>query len=361
MPSQIVAGDVVRRHTDASDSRSPLLVIDPLVAFLDRNGLGTGEPVIEALGDGHSNYTFRISRDGATMVLRRPPRPPYPQSAHDVLREARLLRALGPTGVPVPEVLAMCDDPSVIGVPFYLTAVVEGIVYTDRTPEPFAAPGGRRHVADQLVDALVALHAVDRQAAGLDGFGRPAGYLDRQLRRFAELLEAYRTRPLPALDRLTVWLRDHRPVSPAPAIVHGDFRLGNVMFADRAPAELTAIFDWEMATTGDPLADLGYLCAMWAQDGDPDGLLKLSRATSEPGYATRQELAERYAERAQRPIGDIRWYTALALWKFCVIMEGNYRRAVDGATDNAFVREFGSDVPTIAGYAEALARSSSGA
>lgn len=356
MPAQIVAGDIVRRHEDAADGRAPLLVVGPLLEFLDRHGLGAGEPEIESLGDGHSNYTYRIARDGATVVLRRPPRPPYPESAHDVLREARILRALAPAGVPVPRVLATCDDPSLIGVPFYLTAVVDGIVYTDRTPEPFAAHGERQRVAQEMVDALAALHAVDRRAAGLDGFGRPDGYLDRQLRRFAQLLDAYRTREIPALDRLTVWLRDHRPASPEPTVVHGDFRLGNVMFAEGTPARLTAIFDWELATVGDPLADLGYLCAMWAQADDPEGLLKLSRSTSEPGYPTRDELAERYAERSGRPIRDLRWYTTLALWKFCVIMEGNYRRALDGATDNAFVREFGRDVPAIAAYAEARAR-----
>jgi aminoglycoside phosphotransferase (APT) family kinase protein len=356
MPAQIVVGDIVRRRDDAPAGRAPLLVLEPLLAFLDRHGLGSGEPVIEPLGDGHSNYTYTIARDDATVVLRRPPRPPYPKSAHDVLREARLLRALAPAGVPVPRVLATCDDQSVIGVPFYIMEMIDGIVYTGRTPAPLDAPGERRRVAEELVETLVQLHTVDWRGAGLDGFGRPGGYLERQLRRFAELLETYRSRDIPTLDRLTIWLRDHRPESADPAVVHGDFRLGNVMFAAGPPARLIAIFDWEMATIGDPLADLGYLCAMWAQDGDPDGLLKLSRATTEPGYLTRDELAERYAERSGRSIREIRWYTTLALWKFCVIMEGNYRRALEGSTDNPFVREFGADVPAIAAYAEALAR-----
>jgi aminoglycoside phosphotransferase (APT) family kinase protein len=360
MPAQIVAGDVVRRHGDAPADRAPLLVVDPLVEFLDRRGLGSGEPVIEPLGDGHSNYTFTIARGGTTVVLRRPPRPPYPKSAHNVVREARLLQALATTDVPVPAVLAICEDSSVIGVPFYIMGMIDGIAYTERTPEPLDAPGERERVAEELVDALVTLQRVDCRAAGLDGFGRSDGYLDRQLRRFAELLETYRSREIPALDRLTVWLRDHRPESPDPAIVHGDFRLGNVMFAARAPARLIAIFDWEMATAGDPLADVGYLCAMWAQDDDPEGLLKLSRATTEPGYPTRDGLAERYAERSGRSLCEIRWYTTLALWKLCVIMEGNYRRALQGATDNPFVREFGAEVPAIASYAEARARVGTG-
>jgi aminoglycoside phosphotransferase (APT) family kinase protein len=333
-----------------------LLVVDPLLAFLDRHGLGSGEPLIEPLGDGHSNYTYTIARTDSTVVLRRPPRPPYPKSAHDVLREARLLRAMASTSVPVPKVLATCDDPSVIGVPFYIMEMLDGIVYTDRTPVALGAPEERNRVAGELVDALVALHSVDWRAAGLEGLGRP-GYLERQLRRFADLLETYRSREMPAMDRLTVWLADHRPDSSEASIVHGDYRLGNVMFDASAPARLIAIFDWELATVGDPLADVGYLCAMWAQAGDPGGLLKLSRATTEPGYPAREALAGRYAEQSGRSIRDIRWYTVLALWKFCVIMEGNYRRALEGATDSRFVREFGAEVPAIASYAVALTRS----
>ena len=357
MPAEIVAGDIVRRHEEASAGRAPLLVVEPLIAFLDRHGIGSGEPQIEALGDGHSNYTYTIARQGANVVLRRPPRPPYPKSAHDVLREARLLRAIGPTGVPVPRVLAMGEDRSVIGVPFYVMEKLDGIVYTDRTPPPLDAPGERSRVAGEIVNALARLHAVDWRSAGLDGFGRPDGYIARQLQRFAELLEQYRNRDIPALDRVTLWLRDHQPESSDAAIVHGDFRLGNVMLDAHAPARLVAIFDWEMATVGDPLADVGYLCAMWAQAGDPEGLLKLSRATTEPEYPTREQMANEYAEQSGRPIRDIGWYTVLALWKFCVIMEGNYRRALDGATDSRFVREFGADVPAIASYAEALTRS----
>jgi aminoglycoside phosphotransferase (APT) family kinase protein len=356
MSTEIAPGDIVRRHEDAPPGRAPLLVLDPLLEFLDRHGLGCGEPAIEPLGDGHSNYTYTLAREGSTVVLRRPPRPPYPKSAHDVLREARLLRAMARTDVPVPNVLAICEDPSIIGVPFYVMERLDGLVYTDRTPPQLDVPDERQRVADELVDALVKLHAVDWKAAGLEDFGRPAGYLERQLRRFADLLETYRSREIPALDRLTVWLRDNRPEASEVTIVHGDFRLGNVMFEARAPARLIAIFDWEMATRGDPLADVGYLCGMWAHAGDPDGLLKLSRATTEPGYPTRDDLAQRYADGSGRSIRDIRWFIALALWKFCVIMEGNYRRALDGATDNLFVRGFGADVPVIAAHAEALAR-----
>ena len=250
MPTEIAPGDIVRRHEDAPSGRAPLLVVDPLLEFLDRHGLGCGEPAIEPLGDGHSNYTYTLAREGSTVVLRRPPRPPYPKSAHDVLREARLLRAMARTDVPVPNVLAICEDPSIIGVPFYVMERLDGLVYTDRTPPQLDAPDERRRVAGELVDALVKLHAVDWKAAGLQDFGRPAGYLERQLRRFADLLEMYRSREIPALDRLTVWLRDNRPEASEVAIVHGDFRLGNVMFGARAPARLIAIFDWEMATLG---------------------------------------------------------------------------------------------------------------
>jgi aminoglycoside phosphotransferase (APT) family kinase protein len=355
MPAPIVQGDIVPRHDDAPAGRAPLIVVEPLLEWLDAQHLGAGEAAIRPLGDGHSNYTYAIVRDDATLVLRRPPRPPYPKVAHDVLREARLLRALDPTAARVPRVLAVCDDPSVIGVPFYVMNMLDGSVFTEQTPSQLDSESGRHQVADEVVDALVSIHAIDWRAAGLADFGRPVGYLDRQLRRFAGLLDTYRSREILALDRLTGWLRDHRPDSGAPTLVHGDFRLGNVMFAVGAPPRHIAVLDWEMATIGDPLADVGYLCAMWGREGDPAGLLKLSRATTEPGYPDRVEVAARYAGRSRRPIAELGWYMAFALWKLCVIMEGNYRRALAGATDNPFVRDFGDDVPEIAAYAEKLA------
>jgi aminoglycoside phosphotransferase (APT) family kinase protein len=352
------ADDIVRTHADAAaNAREPLVVLEPLEAFLDAHGLGAGALELEPIGEGHSNVTYRVRRaDGSTMVLRRPPRGPLPPSAHDVLREARLLRALGPTAARTPAVLAVGDDPAIIGAPFYVMEQVAGDVITGELPAGLDDVAQRGRIADELIDALVEVHAVDWEAAGLDGFGKPTGYLERQLRRFGGLWEHNRTRDLPQVERVGRWLADHLPPSPAATIVHGDYRLGNVMFASGAPARLVAIFDWEMATIGDPLADLGYLTTMWIEGGDPEMAFELSKVTRLPGFPTRDELIARYEERSGRSMTDIRWYQTLAIWKSVVFMEGNYKRAVSGATDDPYLKAFGDGVVELADRAEEVAR-----
>ena len=288
-------------------------------------------------------------------MLRRPPRGPLPPSAHDVLREARVLKALAGRAR-VAEVVAVCDDPSVIGAPFYVMEKVEGDVITRELPRVLDTEDERRRIAEELVDALVEVHAVDWRAAGLAGFGKPTGYLERQLRRFLGLWEHNRTREIPAVEAVATWLRDHLPESGPATVVHGDYRLGNTMFAPGSPARLAAIFDWEMATIGDPLADVGYLCALWVDRDDPPMMFELSGVTREPGFLTREELLARYEERSGRSMTDIRWYRTLALWKSIVFMEGNYKRAVSGATDDPYLKGFGEGVIQLARRAEALAR-----
>jgi aminoglycoside phosphotransferase (APT) family kinase protein len=349
--------DIVDSHAEAAaNERPPLLVVGPLLSFLDEHGIGAGDLHAEPVGEGHSNVTYLVRRGDREVVLRRPPRPPLPPSAHDVLREARLLRALQATSAPVPRVLAVGEDESLIGAPFYVMERLVGEVITDRLPDALRAPAERRRIADELVDALVEVHAVDPAAHGLGSFGRPSGYLERQVRRFGDLWEHSRTRDVPAVERVGSWLAEHVPESPAATIVHGDYRLGNVMFAPEAPARLIAIFDWEMATLGDPLADVGYLSALWSQAGDPPaGLFDLSPVTREPGFPTREQLVERYEQRSGRTMTDLRWYTTLALWKSVGFMEGNYRRAIDGLTDDPFLKSFGEGVVELAARAEAVA------
>src|SRR3954454_14535899 len=248
----------------------PLLVRRPLGAFLDAHGLGRGPVEPTAIGEGHSNVTFEIARGGERWVLRRPPRPPLPPSAHDVLREARLLEAVRDADVRTPVVVASSDDEAIIGAPFYVMERVEGEVLTTAVPPALDGGDARRRIGEELVDTLVEIHAVDWRACGLEGYGKPTGYLERQLRRFTGLWEHNRTRELPAMEALTRWLGEHRPESGEATIVHGDFRLGNVMYAPQAPPRVVAIFDWELATIGDPLADVGYLVATWAEPGDDD-------------------------------------------------------------------------------------------
>jgi aminoglycoside phosphotransferase (APT) family kinase protein len=359
MSAAVAPDDIVATRDEiAPGGRPPLLVLDPLRRFLDGHDLGAGEVVAEPIGEGHSNVTYLIERDsGPELVLRRPPRPPLPPSAHDVLREARLLEALQSTPARVPRVLAVCDDERVIGCPFYVMERVEGEVIVSDTPPPLDTPAQRHRIGEQLIDALVEIHSVDWRAAGLEGFGKPTGYLERQLRRFGGLWELNKTRDIPAVERVGAWLLEHLPESGPATIVHGDYRLGNTMFATGAPARLVAVFDWEMATIGDPLADLGYLCMFWTEASDPEGGLRehLGRVTRAEGYPTRAELIDRYESLTGRSMKELRWYTTLALWKSVVFMEGNYKRAVAGTTDDPYLKQFGEGVLELARQAEGVA------
>ncbi|MDW5593774.1 phosphotransferase family protein [Conexibacter stalactiti] len=339
----------------------PLLVREPLAAFLDARGLGSGPLDASPIGDGHSNVTYLIRRDGAELVLRRPPRGPLPPSAHDVLREAQLLEAIAPTAARTPAVLATCAEEAVIGAPFYVMAKVEGDVLVHEVPAALDPPTQRARVGEQLVDALAEVHAVDWRACGLEGYGKPTGYLERQLRRFGGLWEHNRTRELPTLTRVSEWLAAHRPESGPATIVHGDYRLGNVMFEPAAPARLAAIFDWELATIGDPLADVGYLTATWAQPGDEDAgtVFALGAVTMQPGFPAREQLIARYEEVAGRSMRDVRWYQALALWKAAIFLEGSYRRLLAGTTDDPFFALLDTGVPKLAERAWDVARGAS--
>jgi len=335
----------------AEQELPPLIVRGPLEAFLDEHGLGSGPLEAERIGEGHSNVTYLVRRGGERFVLRRPPRPPLPPSAHDVLREARLLRAVEGR-IRTPRVLAASEDEAILGVPFYVMEFMQGTVITHTIPDPIDDPGGRAAVADELVRALVEVHALDWSSCGLEGFGKPTGYLDRQLRRFSGLWEHNKTRELPLVEELYGWLAENKPESPEATIVHGDFRLGNTMFANAAPARLVAIFDWEMATIGDPLADVGYMTATWSQRDDPTGtMFDLTTVTHGEGFPTRDELVTRYEELSGRSMSDLRWYQALALWKAAVFMEGNYRRSVMGTTDDEYLKLFDKGVPMLANAA----------
>ena len=353
----IAADDIVRTHEEAAaNEREPLLVLEPLLAFLDGYGLGEGEPEIAPVGDGHSNVTYAVTRGDADFVLRRPPRGPLPPSAHDVLREARVIRALAGSAR-VPRVLAVCDDESVVGAPFYVMERVDGVVITESVPDFLDTPEQRRQIALELVDSLVEIHAFDWESADLEGYGKPTGYLERQLRRFNGLWEINKTREIPQVETVGNWLRDNMPEQQAATIVHGDYRLGNTMYEPHSPPRLNAILDWEMATIGDPRADVGYLCMMWAQADDPqEGLRALNMVTRAEGFPLRDELVAHYEEKSGRSMSSANWYIALALWKSIVFMEGNYKRAMAGTTDDPFLKTFGEGVIDLARRAEEITR-----
>ncbi len=337
----------------------PLIVREPLARYMDSCGLGSGEVELERIGEGHSNVTYLVRRGSERFVLRRPPRPPLPPSAHDVLREARLLRALEPTAARTPRVLAACEDESVLGgVPFYVMEEVSGEVITSEMPSALDTDQDRARIGEELVDALVEVHGVDWRAAGLESFGKPSGYLERQLRRFNGLWEHNKTRELEAVARVGDWLAANLPESPAATIVHGDYRLGNTMVAADPPGRVIAIFDWELATIGDPLADLGYMTVTWVARDDPEDTMfsSLSAVTRGQGFPTREEMISRYEERSGRPMGALNWYQALALWKAAVFMEGNYKRFLAGSTDDSFLAIFDEGVPALAEKAWEIAQ-----
>jgi len=355
MSAAAAPDDIVRTHAEAAgNEREPLLVIEPLLAFLAAEGLQAPDDLTATpIGDGHSNVTFALSTG---VVLRRPPRGPLPPSAHDVLREARLLRALQATPVRTPRVLAGCDNLEVIGAPFYVMELIEGEVITSVVPAALRSTAGHQRIATELVDALVELHDVDWTTLDLKGFGRPTGYLERQLRRFGGLWEHNRTRDVPEVAEVGRWLADNLPPEQPACIVHGDYRLGNVMFDARAPARLIAVLDWEMATIGDPLADVGYMLSHWRQRDDPPSRFSLQVATEGDGFPDRRGLVELYAERSGRPVEHLDWYIVLAVWKSVVFMEGNYRRAVSGATDDPYLKTFGEGVIELARHALQVTR-----
>jgi aminoglycoside phosphotransferase (APT) family kinase protein len=349
--------DVVDTPEQAAEAEQPPLVVrEPLEAFLDSRGIGGGRLEVERIGEGHSNFTFLVRRGDARVVLRRPPRPPLPPSAHDVLREARLLSALESTPVRVPRVLAS-DEGDVLGVPFYVMEEMYGSVITSEVPPALDDEEGRRGICEELVDGLIEVHAVDWRKCGLEGYGKPTGYLERQLRRFNGLWEFNKTRELPIVEEVGQWLATNLPESPESTIVHGDYRLGNVMVGDEAPARLVAIFDWELSTIGDPLADVGYLTVTWAQQDDPADISfsSLSAASRRDGFLSRAELTARYEEGSGRSVSSLNWYQALALWKAAVFMEGNYKRFTMGNSDDEYLAFFDEGVPALAEKAREVA------
>lgn len=323
------------------------------VAALERfvNGRVPGEPgpiVVEKHVAGFSNETFFVTRGSEEWVLRRPPRGRLLPTAHDVLREYRYIAALyGRARVPRP--VAVCEDVGVIGAPFYLMERVDGTVIRAELPGAYDTPEGRRLVAEELVDALVELHAVDWRGAGLTGKGE--SYLPRQVERWAKQWELTRprTRGLPGLDEATAWLRARVPKEADVAVVHGDYKLDNVIFGKDEP-RLLAILDWEMATIGDPLADLGWLLSTWGDQGDPPGTPQLnvrSTLTELEGFPTREEMAARYEARSGRSMRHFGFYRVLAVYKMAIILEGLYMLYLERAASNPGAADFAWYVPVL--------------
>jgi len=301
-----------------------------LESFLSRHGLMDGAPDISPIGDGHSNLTFLLRRGEMRLVLRRPPRPPLAPGSNDVLREARVLAALAPTGLPVPPVLAVGHAGEIFDVPFFIMTHVPGVVITDHPPDALSTPEDARAMGLALVDTLADLHAVDWRAGGLDGYGRPEGFNLRHLRRISSLVREADGAVAADFARLYDWLEQSVPPEAGATIIHNDFRIGNVMWAAEPPARLLAILDWELATLGDPLFDLAYLLASIPQPGEaPTPTQAMALATLQPNFPARDELAGRYAVRAGRGVERLGWYTAMVNWKLAALYAYSKRRGLD--------------------------------
>jgi aminoglycoside phosphotransferase (APT) family kinase protein len=318
---------------------------------MDGQDLVSGAPLtVERITTGHSNEVFRVTRGERVFVLRRPPRTPLSPTAHDMAREYRLLRAFfGHASVPVPEPIACCTELDVLGVPFYLMAPVDGVVVRESLPAPLRDdPFSPRACADALVDALAGIHAFDWQAGGLSDFGKPDGYLARQVPRWLGQLERYATRPLPDVDAAGRWLQSHTPVMQAPAVIHGDYKLDNVMFAPDLPVELVAVVDWEQSTIGDPLVDLGWMIGLWIEPGERASLAGGSPFAATADVPTRRDLVARYAEQSGRDVANLSFYCVLGLFKLACVMEGSFARFRAGTSDDAYFAALETGVPALA-------------
>ncbi|MFP6565045.1 MAG: phosphotransferase family protein [Myxococcota bacterium] len=290
----------------------------------------------ELLKGGRSNLTYRVRGPERDWVLRRPPLGFVLPTAHDMAREFRVLSALASTPVPVPRTVAHCSDADLNGAPFYVMDFCDGVILHGDLPGGFAESEGEREaMALSMIGTLATLHAVDIKAVGLSEFGRPEGFLERQLRRWSQQWERSKTRELPAIEALVRALERKLPESSAPAIVHGDYRFGNMALDPLDPSRIVAIFDWEMATLGDPLTDLGYTLMYWVEAGDPPNPVQRGDAsppTLRPGFPTRDEIVAEYARRSGRDVSGIAFYQALAFYKLAVISEGIHARFLQGKT-----------------------------
>ena len=320
------------RSIAAMPDKPPLINEDRVETFLDLHGLGSGSIKASRIGDGGgSNFTFLLERGGERFVLRRPPRPPLPPSAHDMVREAGLQTAIRAAGFGrLAEIAAVCEDESVLGVPFYVMRYLEGHVITQKLPPGLETEEARRRLGLDLVDALVEIHAADVSSPGLTAFARPGSYMERQVRRFAQLWEINQTREIPAVDEIGRYLTAHLPEPLPSTVVHGDYRLGNMMVSLEDPTRIVAVLDWEMGAIGDPRADVGYLLATYSEPNGRVSALGSSPVTATAGFPSRAELVAHYAKESGRDVEPLAWFEALALWKAAVFCEAIYGRYIRG-------------------------------
>jgi aminoglycoside phosphotransferase (APT) family kinase protein len=321
-----------------------------LIGWMGAHAPDAGEPLsVSLISGGRSNLTYRVETRERDVVLRRPPLGHVLPTAHDMRREWRVISALATTPVPVPEPIAFCADEDVIGAPFYLMGHVDGLAVRDRAELGDPPPGLTRRLSERLAEVLAAIHAVDYREVGLGDFGRPEGYLARQLDRWCQQWERSRTADLPEFDRLVARLRAGVPATSASTLVHGDYRLDNTLISLAPDPEILAVVDWEMSTLGDPLADLGLTLTYWHDPGDDEraGIPVAGDVTLAPGFLNAAEFAAHYTKASGRDISDLAFYVALGNFKLAVIVEGIHARFRQGKTVGEGFEHIGSAVPTL--------------
>jgi aminoglycoside phosphotransferase (APT) family kinase protein len=321
---------------------------------------------VEQFPGGHSNLTYLVRLGGHEFVLRRPPFGPVAPTAHDMPREYRLLAAVHPLFTLAPRPYLLCEDQAIIGVPFYLMERRRGLVIRRDIPNEIGDDlEMRSRVSYAMIDTLAALHAVDIYSSGLVDIGKPVGFVTRQLRGWTDRWHRSKTTELPEIDRVIEWLAARIPAEPDPnagrpaTLVHNDFKLDNTMLDPKDPARVVAVLDWEMCTVGDPLIDVGIFLCYWAMKEDPEARREsISPVTTEPGWISRQEVVDRYAERTGRDLSGIAFYETFALFKTAVVLQQIYFRYVRGQTQDERFKTFDRRVNGLATAAWELAQKS---
>jgi aminoglycoside phosphotransferase (APT) family kinase protein len=315
------------------------------------------EPEVTQFPGGHSNLTYLVRFGGGELVVRRPPLGPVAPKAHDMAREYRWLVALHPVFPLAPRPFLLCEDPNVVGAVFYVMERRRGVVVRHEEPLGLAnRPEERRRVSEALVDTLADLHAIDTTRGPLSSLGKPAGFVERQVRGWTERWQRAKTTELAEMDALAAWLAVRVPPDPPPSVVHGDFKLDNILLDPLDLGHVVAVFDWEMCALGDPLVDLGILLAYWAPTAPPGQRDALTTVTNRPGYLAREAIIERYAARTDLDVSRIAFYETFALFKIAVVIQQIYFRFVRGQTDDQRFAAFGERVAYLARAAAALAR-----
>lgn len=350
--------------TDDTEYLTRLVEKDSLAEYLEAELGPADEFSIEYHQEGHSNETIFVTWGNRRLVLRRPPPGATAESAHDVLREFRVIDALQETAIPVPETVLACDDHSVIGSDFYVMKRIEGDVIRDEEPDRFATPEYRRQIGTELIDGLGEIHTTDYEALGLDELGQPESYTERQVDRWHKQFEwaLERTsdvRSLPQLSEVTEWLTANLPTDTPHAFVHGDYTLDNVMYGPGTPPELVGIFDWEMSTIGNPRMDLGWLLAHWWEPDDPAPPHEeiFQTVTVEDGYPSRQELIQRYEDQTGLTFTDQRFYRTFGAFKTASACEMFFRRYLEGNANDPVYPSMEEAVPKMLEYCQRIMES----